>query len=114
MCVCCGEVADFCPPDDVLQHVSEEVRNELLADREFVIEADSKKKAESVLHYVECVYVRYAPLERKSKHYAKAVKQVGAEVLEHASLALRSDPTMAFSDWAKHVWRRETRTMFGA
>jgi len=109
------EVADYCPPGEVLQHVTDDLRAELLADREFVLEAVQQIGLE-VLENTSLqlrgdrdfllTVAKYCPLGEvlqyatdalraelygDSAFMLQAVRDVGAEVLENASLALRGD-----------------------
>lgn len=116
------EVADFCPPGEVLQNVSENIRQELLSDREFLLQAVMEDGAEILEHasaelrgdrdFIEAVAehcppgeaLQYASDEVRRVLYAdrvfmlQGIQAVGEEVLQYASEELRAeliaDPTI--------------------
>eukprot|EP00927_Polykrikos_kofoidii_P016568 TRINITY_DN17499_c1_g1_i1.p1 TRINITY_DN17499_c1_g1~~TRINITY_DN17499_c1_g1_i1.p1 ORF type:complete len:677 (-),score=145.87 TRINITY_DN17499_c1_g1_i1:69-2099(-) len=109
------EVADFCTPGDLLQHAPASVRTELLGDREFVREAVHEVGADVLAQASRALcgdrqfmldlsesfpggeILQHATDELQESLYSdgdfimRAVQESGAEVLEFASMKLRSD-----------------------
>eukprot|EP00428_Durinskia_dybowskii_P026623 CAMPEP_0170237916 /NCGR_PEP_ID=MMETSP0116_2-20130129/18712_1 /TAXON_ID=400756 /ORGANISM="Durinskia baltica, Strain CSIRO CS-38" /LENGTH=801 /DNA_ID=CAMNT_0010488727 /DNA_START=26 /DNA_END=2431 /DNA_ORIENTATION=- len=110
------EVAEFCSPGEVLWHVPTAVRDELLADRDFVLEAVQQIGAEALEEasvalkgdrsFIEAAaefclgfgeVLQYATEQVRQDFFSdrefmlKAVKEGGAEALEDASEELRRD-----------------------
>lgn len=109
------EVVDYCPPGEVLHFMPDELREELLSDRDFVLQAVQDAGAEMLDSVPETLRgqrdfilavadvcppgeaLSYATDALRAELYAdrafmlQAVRAVGAEVLEDASEALRGD-----------------------
>lgn len=109
------EVLEFCPPGEVLRYAGEDLRTELLADRQFVIEAtrtagpellaeaapELRRDRAFVLsicdHLPPGEVLEHAADELREELYSdedfmlQVLRGVGAEVLEYASICLLSN-----------------------
>merc|ERR1712216_41174 len=114
------EVVDYCPPGEVIQYVSAELRDELLSDREFVIEAMQQCGGEVLEHVSfalrgDADFVRQVcqlcPPQEAFYHATESVREVlgadrdfilelvdktGAEALEVASAILLGDRDLCY------------------